>query len=244
LLPEFNPRSPDNLASELPYHPLPEQPVSVHLPRRINLMDGKGRDLVCDFARRFSRESTGMVVHDHADTASRFDDYVAAVRNMNAKLEELGPGPMLFIEYAAGIPPEAYVALFESVRNCSRISACIDISHIGIRHCQVAYGKLYPGEDVCQLKWNSSALPARINDVQSVCAGALPVVCRTIQAIGRLGKPMHFRSASPQAGSSLPGDFVRAGPSWMLKSSECLGHALSTPRTACLPCCPHSADTA
>ena len=99
---------------------------------------------------------------------------------------------MLFIEYAAGIPTEAFVTLFEAVRDCPRISACIDISHIGIRQCQRAYDRRHPGDDVCHLKWNSPALPDRITEVQAACATALPVVCQTVAAVARLGKPMHF----------------------------------------------------
>jgi hypothetical protein len=192
VLPELYPGSPAELAAELPFRPFDDRPISIHLPRGIRLLDARGRDDVCAFAARFAAEAAGMVVHDQPETASRFDDYVAAVRELDTRLQQQGPGPTAFIEYAAGIPTEAFTALFEAVRDCPRISACVDISHIGIRQTQRAYERLHPGEDVCHLKWNSSALPERVADVQSATATALPVVCQAVTAIARLGKPMHF----------------------------------------------------
>jgi hypothetical protein len=189
---EFYPGSPDELAEHLPYRPLDDQPISVHLPRNLRVLDDACHDTICAFARRFPRDAIGLVVHDQPETASRFDDYVAAVRRLDARLRQQGPGPMLFVEYAAGIPAEAFTALFEAVRDCPRIGACIDISHVGIRQCQLAYEKTHPGEDVCRLKWNSPELPLRIDAVQAACATALPVVCRMISQIGRLGKALHF----------------------------------------------------
>jgi hypothetical protein len=192
VLPEFYPASPDELTRELPFRPFADRPISIHLPRDIRLLEPRSADTVCAFAARFAREAAGMVVHDQAETASRFEAYVVAVREIDSRLQQQGPGPMLFIEYAAGIPTEAFATLFEAIRDCPRVSACVDISHIGIRQAQRVYERLHPGEDVCKLKWNSSALPAHIADVQSACATALPVVCQTVAAIGRLGKPMHF----------------------------------------------------
>src|SRR5262249_38901784 len=155
-------------------------------PRNIRLLEAKGRDAVCAFAARFAREAAGLVVHDQLETASRFDDYVAAVRDLDARLRGLGPGPTVHIEDAAGGPAEAFVALLEAVRDCERVSACVDISHIGIRQCQRAYDRLHPGEEVCHLKWHDPRLPGRVNDVQAACGTALPVVCQTVAAIARL----------------------------------------------------------
>src|SRR5262249_15530763 len=138
LLPEFYPGTPDELGRELPFHPLPGQPISVHLPRNIRMLEAKGRDAVCAFAARFARELSWLVVPDQRERAARFDDYVAAGRDLDAKLRGLTPGPTVHIEYAAGVPTEAFVALFEAVRDCPRVSACVDISHIGIRQCQRA----------------------------------------------------------------------------------------------------------
>src|SRR5262245_33193175 len=116
---EFYPHDPDELARQLAFRPGPG-PITIHLPRNINLGQPKPRDLVAAFAEQFARDAYGLVVHDHPDVVSRFDDYVAAVQEVNAELCRLGAGPMLFIEYAAGIPVEAFVALFEAIRDCTR----------------------------------------------------------------------------------------------------------------------------
>ena len=192
VLPEFYPNTPDELGRDLAFHPLPGQPFRVHLPRDARLLEEKGRDLVCAFAGRFRDQLAGLLVHDQPELASRFDDYAAAVRALDAGLRRQGPGPAVHIEYAAGVPAEAFVALFEAVKDCPRVAACVDISHVGIRQCQRAYERLHPGEDVCHLKWNHPALPGRVGDVQSACATALPVVVQMVTALGRLGRPLHF----------------------------------------------------
>jgi hypothetical protein len=189
---EFYPTSPDRLAEELAYRPLADQPVTVHLPRNLRVLDAGSHDAICTYAWRFAGDACGLVVHDQPETASRFDDYVAAVRRLDGRLRTQGPGPTVFIEYAAGVPVEAYTALFEAVRDCPRIGACIDISHIGIRQCQLAWEKAHPGEDICRLKWHSPELPRHIEEVQAACATALPVVCRAVAQIARLGRPLHF----------------------------------------------------
>jgi hypothetical protein len=190
---EFYPSNPDELAGELRYRPDPSAPITIHLPRHLKVLEGrKSHDIICEFAARFPRDGYGMIVHDQPEMASRFDEYVAAARSLDSRLVEQGPGPLLFIEYAAGLPTEAFVTFFEAIRDCKRVSCCIDISHVGIRQCQRAYEKTHPGVDVCHLKWNHPNLPASVADVQAACRTALPVVCQTITAIGRLGKPLHF----------------------------------------------------
>src|SRR5262245_37823736 len=108
VLPEPCPATPDELSRVLAYHPLPGRPISVHLPRSIGLLDERGHDAVCAFAQRFADEASVLVVHDQPEVVSRFDDYVAAVRRLDGRLQKLGRGPNLHIEYAAGLPTEAF----------------------------------------------------------------------------------------------------------------------------------------
>jgi hypothetical protein len=189
---EYYPTTPDELAAELPYRPDEDAPVTVHLPRNLQLLDSRCHDAIAEFAARFPQEASGLVVHDQPEMASRFDDYAAAARALDARLRRQGPGPLVFIEYAAGLSTEAFVTFFETIRDCPRLSCCIDISHIGIRQCQRAFDRLHPGQDVCRLKRTDSTLAVHVADVQAACATALPVVCRTITAIAGLGKPLHF----------------------------------------------------
>jgi hypothetical protein len=189
---EFYPTSPEELAGELAYRPDPSAAITIHLPRHLQVFDRRSHDIICEFAARFGQDASGLVVHDQPEMASRFDEYVAAARELDARLERQGAGPLLFIEYAAGLATEVFVTFFEAIRDCRRLSCCIDMSHIGIRQCQRAFEKAHPGRDVCHLKWTNPALAELVGDVQAACGTALPVVCQTISAIARLGKPLHF----------------------------------------------------
>ena len=89
-------------------------------------------------------------------------------------------------------PSRVVTSTIDWPRGCARVSATVDVSHVGIRQCQRAYEKLHPGHDVCQLKWNSPALRERIADVQAACASANPVTVKLVNDVARVGKPMHF----------------------------------------------------
>ena len=130
------------------FHPGQSSGTStVHLPRHLNLFDPRSLDEIVAFARCCGPGVRGMIVHDQPDVASRFEDYVRQVRVLNKRLDERGP--LVFIEYAVGLEVPRFVELFEAVRDCERISACIDISHIAIRECQRAYSRSHPGIDPC-----------------------------------------------------------------------------------------------
>lgn len=190
LLPEFNPRSLDDLTALMKFRPRPDAPFVIHLPRSLKLSEARDRERVAEFARRSVGQASGMVVHDEGRIATHPEDYLAAVRHMNALLPP--DGPMLYIEYAVGLPVEAFVGVFEGTRDLGRVSACVDISHVGIRQCQRAYEKMFPGEDVCHLKANSPRLRERVAEVQAACDTATPVTAGVVAAIAAIGKPMHF----------------------------------------------------
>jgi hypothetical protein len=189
---EFYPGSPDELADSLPFRPS-EAPYTVHLPRGLRLLEPPAHDSVCAFAARFAEQGAyGLVVHDQPEAATRFADYVAAARDLDRRLTRQGPGPLLFVEYAAGLEPATFAALAEALRDCQRVGVCIDVSHVGIRQCQRTYEQRHPGRDVCSLKPGDPALRQHIDDVQAACATALPTVLGMVAAVGRLGKPLHF----------------------------------------------------
>ncbi|MGL4553911.1 MAG: hypothetical protein ACRC33_22355, partial [Gemmataceae bacterium] len=156
------------------------------------LTDPAGRARVLGFAARFAGHATAMVVHDELQMHTRPDDYVAAVRGLNARLEAQGDGPTLYIEYAVGLPVAAFLAAFEALRDCARVSATVDISHVGIRQCQLAFEDRHPGRDVCRLKWDGPELREHVADVQAACATANPVTVQLVGGLARVGKPVHF----------------------------------------------------
>ncbi|MBY0232780.1 MAG: hypothetical protein K2W96_26155 [Gemmataceae bacterium] len=190
LLPEFNPGGIAEMERLMEHRPCPDCPFAIHLPRSLKLSEPEGRDLIAAFAQRFRGQASVLVVHDQKRIETHFDDYVAAVRDIDARLPE--GGPMLCIEYAVGLPAEAFAAVFHAIRDLGKVSATVDISHVGIRQCQRAYEKTHPGQDVCGLKWNDPRLKDRLADVQEACATALPVTRQLVAEIAALGKTMHF----------------------------------------------------
>jgi hypothetical protein len=193
LGPEFYPGSPAELRAEQQFHPRqPSQTSTVHLPRSLQVFDRRSHDAIVAFAAACDCSVRGMVLHDQPEVASHPDEYVRAVESLDRRLRDQGPGPMLFIEYACGLEIPEFVRLFERVRDCSRMGACIDISHIGIRECQRAFERLHPGVDVCQIKPGNDMLRECVADVQRACGAGLPAVLAAVEAIGTLGKPLHF----------------------------------------------------
>jgi len=189
---EMHAGTPEQMEGVIKFRPAPDAPVVVHLPRDFNLADENSRRRIVDFAARFAGRVHGMVIHDHADMATRPEDFFRAAREINSRMKLMDHCPMLFVEYAAGLETGVFVKFFESIREVEQISACIDVSHVGIRQAQRAYAEIHPGEDVCALKSQPSKLPHVMADVDTAVNSALPKVLNLIAAIGVLGKPVHF----------------------------------------------------
>jgi len=132
-----------------------------------------------------------MVVHDHIQFAEGPDQTIAAFRDADRALAELPHAPLLFVEYAVGLSPDFFASLFERTSDLGRVSACVDVSHVGIEVCRTAYRGVAAGVDVCSLK-TAPDLAARMEGIQAAVAKALPAVLRLVQRLARLGKPLHF----------------------------------------------------
>jgi hypothetical protein len=189
---EMHAGTPEQLESALKFRPAPDAPLVVHLPRDFNLANEFSRRQIADFAGRFAGRVHGLVLHDHRDMATRPDEFVCAAREINSRLQPITCCPLLFVEYAVGLEPEVFTKCFESIRELEKISACIDVSHVGIRQAQRAYAQIHPGEDVCALKSQSAKLPHVMADTDTAVNSALPTVLNLIAAIGALGQPVHF----------------------------------------------------
>jgi hypothetical protein len=184
--------TPEQFETLLKFRPSPELPVVLHLPRDFNLNDLRSQGRILDFATRFAGRIHGMVLHDHPDLVSRSDEYFRAAVEMEALTEKVPGAPLLFIEYAAGLEPSAFAAFFESIRGLSRVSACVDVGHVGIWQARQAFAARHPGQDVCALKTRPSNLPQIMPDVDEAVRSALPRVVGLIEALGALGKRVHF----------------------------------------------------
>jgi len=189
---EMHAGTPEQLERVLQFRPAPDAPVVVHLPRDFNLADENCRRRIVDFAGRFAGRVHGLVLHDHRDMATRPQDFLRAAQELDSRLQPIARCPLVFVEYAAGLEPEVFVNFFESIRELEKVSACIDVSHVGIRQAQRAFARIHPGEDVCALKSQTSKLPELMADVDAAVHSALPTVLNLITAIGALGKPVHF----------------------------------------------------
>ncbi len=187
---ELYPVSPDQLRQQLAFRPA-GRPCTAHLPRSLNLLRPEARDHVLVFAAVGARSVEGLIVHDHAQFGDRPDEVAAAFHDMDRRLAEIPNGPRLFVEYAAGLEPDVFAALFERTQDLRHVSACVDVSHVGIQVCRTAYGRTFPGVDVCSLK-HAPDLAARLDGIQAAVREALPAVVALVQRLARLGKPLHF----------------------------------------------------
>ena len=189
---EMHAGTPEQLEGALKFRPGPDAPVALHLPRNCNWADENSRRRIVEFAANFAGRIHGMVLHDQVDLVARPENFLRAARELNSRLQPIGRCPRLFVEYATGLEPGVFANFFESVRGLEHISACIDVSHVGISQAQRAYAQLHPGEDICALKSQPSHLPHVMADVDAAVNSALPTVLDLIAAIGALGKPVHF----------------------------------------------------
>ena len=192
LGPEFYAETPPELNRLMGFRPTPESPVVVHLKRDLNLLAEASGSLILDFASAFRDQLVGLVIHDQPEMATRQDDYVAALSTLGARLEQIPQSPLLFVEYAAGLRPELFLETLHALRDSERVSACLDVGHLGLWLVRTAYAKLHPGDDVCSLTPQTPELPRVIDELQGAVESALNPVLEVIQAASLLGKPLHF----------------------------------------------------
>jgi hypothetical protein len=189
---EMHGDTPEQVEHELRFRPFPDAPVVVHLPRELDLAQAQSRNRIAEFASRLAGRVCGLVLHDHSDLASRPGAYLQAARQMQVRLQESRGGPMLFIEYAAGLEPGVFARFFEAIGGLPRISACIDTGHVGIWQARKTWSQTHPGQDICSLKSQPPGLPQAMPEIEAAVRSALPAVLELIEVLGSLGKAVHF----------------------------------------------------
>jgi hypothetical protein len=189
---EIHAATPEQLDHLMRFRPATELPVVVHLPRHLNLLDDEHRNQIAIMASTFGERIYGVVIHDHPDLVSRSDEYVKGAQALQSRLAQIHRCPILFVEYAAGLDPRMFAQFFESIRELTLISSCIDVGHVGIRQARNTFASIHPGEDICALKNQPSKIPRMISDVETAVGAALPAVLVLVEALGKLGKPVHF----------------------------------------------------
>ncbi len=189
---EVHAGSPEELEWILGFRPGREAPVTLHLPREFNLLDGATRSRILDFAARSAGRLSGMVLHDHSALAGPGSNYRDAARDLDRRLQGIQQAPMLFIEYAVGLEPGDFVRFFAETPGLERVGCCIDIGHVGIRAARASYAQRHRGQDVCALKSQPPQLREVMGEVGEAVADGRRAVHSLIEAIAATGKRVHF----------------------------------------------------
>jgi len=184
--------SPDHLEYVLQFVPSHARLPIVHLSRRVNVLHGRDRAVVREFADRFAGRVAGLVVHDKREMAGKTDRLLAAMRELNDHLCQRPGSPLVFLEYAAGLDRGWFVEVAERLQAAERVSCCIDVGHIGLRQATARFERRHPGLDLKKLSPVDDRLPGLVADVQDAVGSALPHVLDVTESLGRLGKHVHF----------------------------------------------------
>jgi hypothetical protein len=182
----------DELEHVLQFVPRHPHLPLVHLSRGINVLQEQSRATVWEFARRFAGRVAGLVVHDKGEMATQTGHLLTAMRELNARLHEQPDGPVVFLEYAAGLELGWFVEVAERLQAAERVSCCLDIGHIGIRQASARFARSHPDLLLGDLSPQDGRLPDLVTDVQDAVGRALQDVLDVTQAVGRLGKQVHF----------------------------------------------------
>lgn len=188
---EFYPGSPEHLQRLLEYRPQ-SLPCTAHLPRNINLLRQSGRADLMDFARVAAGRLHGLVLHDQLEFCQRPEQTLNAFQELDRLLSGITHAPVVFVEYAAGLEPDFFASLFERSQELCKLSATIDVGHVGIYVCRSTYRQQNPHEDVCALRPDSPGLRQKIDAIQQAASSALPAVVGLIARLAELEKPLHF----------------------------------------------------
>ncbi|MGF1615781.1 MAG: hypothetical protein ACFCVA_18245 [Gammaproteobacteria bacterium] len=188
---EFYPGSPEHLVTLMAYRP-PGQACTAHLPRDIDLSSEAGQALVGDYAACAAGALYGILVHDQKAFATDPQAVFSAFEAVERRLGRIPNAPLLFVEYAAGLPLELFAHLFERTAALQRVCAAVDVSHVGIYLCRQLYAAQHRGDDVCALRPDSPELGERIGAVQAAVRQAQPAVVELVQRLARLRKPLHL----------------------------------------------------
>lgn len=174
----------DRLLALVPEHPtLP----TVHLNRRLDLLEESARVAVATFIRRFEGRVAGFVVHDKPQQVGREDRLVDGLR----EIADRTSGPLVFLEYAAGTPLDWFAGVAHRVAEVERASVCVDIGHVGLAEVRrrLAAG---PGGHGATFSLTDPVLVRHADRVQRATRAALPAVLGLIAELAPLGKTLHF----------------------------------------------------
>ena len=184
--------NPDQLEHLLRFVPEHDTLPVVHLNRSADLLRQSGRDLVESFATRFPGRVAGLVVHDKAAMAGRLPEVIATMRALGTPSPGHAGRPMVYLEYAAGLPVDVFAALGEQLADVERASLCIDIGHVAIQHARGVTLSSSSDAHWSNLSLTDPRLPEVADQVEAATRSALPVVLELIGRVCAIGKVVHL----------------------------------------------------
>lgn len=185
--------NPDQLEHLLKFLPEHRTLPVVHLNRSANLLDAAGRSLVEAFVSQFAGRVGGLVVHDKREMIDRLPEVVSALRDLGSASGPNRAGrPMVYLEFATGLPVDRFVDLAHQITDVEFASMCIDMGHVGIQQAKRSLRAARPDVAGTDLSAEDPGLPGVVEDVQAATRTALPAVLELTDLIGVIGKPVHF----------------------------------------------------
>jgi hypothetical protein len=151
-----------------------------------------GRELIESFATRFAGRVADLVVHDKAGMAERLADVVATLRALGTPDPARAGKPMVYLEYATGLPTDAFVSVAEQLSDVELASMCIDIGHVGIQHARDTPLTSESGAAWSHLSLTDPRLPEVVEQVQAAVRSAVRAVLEVIDRIASIGKQVHY----------------------------------------------------
>jgi hypothetical protein len=108
--------------------------------------------------------------------AERLAELVAAMRELGAPNSAPAGRPMVYLEYATGLPIDDFVFVAEQLADVELASMCIDIGHVGIQHARGRPLTSSSGGTWSNLSLTDSRLPEVVDQVQAATRSAVQAV--------------------------------------------------------------------
>ncbi len=184
---------PEDLERVLRFAPAGTRAPLVHLSRGLDLLRERDREAVELLARRFGNRVCGFVVHDRAAMPHRLGELAQAGAQLSRALTASGTAS-LFLEYAAGVTLEEFVAVGDALAPFDQVGLCIDVGHVGLREVRRRFADLAPHvtTDVADLRTDDPRLPALLDTVTAAMAAGLPAVESLTAALAEQTNPVHY----------------------------------------------------
>jgi sugar phosphate isomerase/epimerase len=189
---ELHPNNVEHALAEWPLAPGDGILHFAHLPRHLDVLSSQHRDEISRFVSHLSGRARGVVVHDHRSWLDRPSDVVAALRKIDKFLAATPQAPAVFVEYAADLPLDWFVALAEDIRELGRVHICVDTGHVVLHGTKAQFGRLRPGVDLWSLARDGERARAWLVDLEHAIELGIRDLLAVIRRIVALGQPVHF----------------------------------------------------